>query len=413
MQRALGVLVLVLCAAMLAVLPGATAAPTLALVGVSVDGSPMTSTVVVNGWGGQVLTIAGTAPDTSGPLAVTIGSSTCAVPPTLTGTGAFTIACVLPVLPVGAVNDVTVTLGGASATLQAAVDAPANLTVESVAGCVDNGTTSTAGCPQAGGLTLQLRGSDFGPNAVALVGGKVCPTTALPSASSWTCLLPAGSGTQPLTVVSDHGVVETGLTVAYAGSEPPPALPAPTGVTAVAGDGQATVSWSTAADPAATAYRVTPSTPAGPLPAVSFTVPASGQAATMSGVVGGLANGTPVTFTVAAEEAGQTGDESTATAPVVPAGLPGAPSALATRATFGGLRVSWTAPAADGGSPVSGYTVTAFRNGVAAATAQATGTSTLLRLRTGVYVLEVSATNAVGTGPASAPTAPKLVIGRP
>jgi hypothetical protein len=250
---------------------------------------------------------------------------------------------------------------------------------------------------------------------IVLVGGRVCATT-LPSTATWTCVLPAGSGTEPVTIVTSAGPVETGLDVSYAGAVTTP-LPAPTGVTATAGDGEATVSWSTAADPTATAFRVTPSTPAGALPAVTFAVPGGGAPATMSVVVAGLANGVATTFTVAAVAGAQTGAESAPSAAVVPSAapagpaVPGAPGSPTARERLTGVvDVAWTAPAASGGSPVTGYRLTAYSDGSPRATVTTTGTSAQLRLPTGVYVFTVAAENAAGTGAASAPSAPLLVI---
>src|SRR5262249_29080008 len=95
---------------------------------------------------------------------------------------------------------------------------------------------------------------------------------------------------------------------------------APTGVTATAGNGQATMSWtapSSSGSGAVTSYTVTASP--------------GGQTATVNGStttarVSGLTNGTPYTFTVTATNAAGTGPASTASNSVTPsASLPPPP----------------------------------------------------------------------------------------
>jgi Fibronectin type III domain len=411
MRRIIGVLVgLFVLGATFVALPGASAAPAaIVLTAMTLDGGQPLQTAVVDNWGGDVLDIYGTASDTSSPN-VAIGSSTCLVPPTVSGTAsAFDVTCVLPILPPGTIANVTVTLGGQSATLEHAVATPVEPSVTAISGCEDNGSGDTTNCPDDGGVTVQVSGTGLTQDSVVLVGGKVCANLRFTSSTQRSCVLPPGTGTQPVTLVSATGPVETGLTLSYAAAaSPPPA--APTGVTAVPADGQATVSWSTAADPDATAFRVTPSTPAGPQPAVTFAVPAAGAPATMSAVVAGLADGTPVTFTVAAENGSNVGDESQSTPAVVPAGVPSAPTGVSARLALDGVHLSWSAPATDGGSPVTGYTITPFVDGVALPAVHATTTTATLKLRTGVYVLEVAASNATGSGPFSSPTGPTLAI---
>ena len=69
--------------------------------------------------------------------------------------------------------------------------------------------------------------------------------------------------------------------------------------------------------------------------------------------------------------------------------------------------VSWTAPS-DGGSPITGYTVTPYIGATAQTPTTVTGTppatsTTVTGLTNGTaYTFKVTATNAVGTGPASA-----------
>ena len=116
----------------------------------------------------------------------------------------------------------------------------------------------------------------------------------------------------------------------------------------------------------------------------------------------GLTNGTAYTFTVAAINIAGTGTASTASASVTPATTPGAPT-IGT-ATFGNASatVTWTAPANNGGSAVTGYVITPYKAGVAQATQTFNSTATT-QTASGLtngssYTFTVAAINRVGTG---------------
>src|SRR5205823_8968187 len=86
--------------------------------------------------------------------------------------------------------------------------------------------------------------------------------------------------------------------------------------------------------------------------------------------------------------------------------LPGAPTNVSAAAGNAQAAVSWTAPAPNGSGTITGYTVTAAPGGATATTTGAT-TATVTGLTNGTaYTFTVTATNAIGTGPASAASAP-------
>jgi hypothetical protein len=98
-------------------------------------------------------------------------------------------------------------------------------------------------------------------------------------------------------------------------------------------------------------------------------------------------------------------DDVSVTSSQATATQPAAPSGVIATAGNGTATVSWTAPAT-GGSPITGYTVTPYIGGTAkpATTVGGTATSaTVTGLANGTsYTFTVTATNAIGTGPASA-----------
>ena len=214
--------------------------------------------------------------------------------------------------------------------------------------------------------------------------------------------------------------------VALQGSATPPASPA--GVTATAGDGQATVRWSAPANGGSpiTAYTVTPYVGGVAQPGLARTVTGSPPATTAP--VPGLTNGTTYTFSVKATNAIGVGAESAQSNPVVPSAptAPGIPANVTATAGNQQVVVGWTAPAT-GGSPLTSYTVTPYVNGTAQIflVQTVTGsppatTATVTGLTNGTtYTFTVTATNAIGTGPesnqsnaatpATVPTAPTAV----
>ena len=189
-----------------------------------------------------------------------------------------------------------------------------------------------------------------------------------------------------------------------------PSVPgAPTGVTATAGNGSASVSWtaptSTGGSPI-TSYTVTPYV--GSTAQTPVTV--SGSPPATSTTVTGLTNGTNYTFTVSATNTNGAGPASAPSNAVTPSNLPGAPTGVTATAGNGSASVSWTAPTSTGGSPITGYTVTPYVGSTAQTPVTVSGSppatsTTVTGLTNGTsYTFRVSATNANGAGPASAPS---------
>ena len=174
---------------------------------------------------------------------------------------------------------------------------------------------------------------------------------------------------------------------------------APTGVSGVRGDGQVTVSWSAptnTGDPDLTGYTVTAS-PDGKTCQWTFGSP--------SCTVLGLTNGTAYTFTVTATNAFGTGSASSASAAVTPGRVPGAPTGVSGVRGNGQVQVSWSAPANDGGYPVTGYTVTSTPGNKICTTA--TTSCTVSGLTNGTsYAFTVIASNDVGDSAPSAASSP-------
>jgi trimeric autotransporter adhesin len=217
--------------------------------------------------------------------------------------------------------------------------------------------------------------------------------------------LTAGGTASPLTVsgltngttytftVKAINAIGSGAASTASNSVTPATVPgAPTVGTATAGNAQATVSFtapSSNGGSAITGYTVT-SSPGG------LTV--SGSASPLT--VTGLNNGTAYTFTVKATNVVGSGAASAASNSVTPATVPGAPTIGTATAGNAQANVSFTTPASNGGSAITGYTLTSSPGGL---TASGTASPiTITGLTNGTeYTFAVTAANAVGTSVAS------------
>ena len=179
-----------------------------------------------------------------------------------------------------------------------------------------------------------------------------------------------------------------------------------TGVSAAAGPGSATVSWSAPSSGGApTSYKVTPYI--GSTAQATKTV--TGSPLPTSTTVSGLTPGQSYTFTVQASNAigdGPSSGQSNAVTPRTAVTTPGAPTGIAATARRRGPpRCRGRAPANNGGSPITGYTITPYIGSTAQAddpaAASATSASVTGLTNNTTYTFTVKATNAIGTGPES------------
>jgi hypothetical protein len=333
---------------------------------------------------------------------------------TYTG-NASTLSCVLAGLTDGDsyLATVTATTAGGSASATSATFIPAGPPAAPAA------PTVTAGLRQ-----VAVSWTAPASNGAAITGYTVTATD----------LDTPGNGGQSCTAFSTNCTV-TGLTPGdrytfivvatnTAGNSPPspasvaavPYAPpaAPTAPTATAGASSATVTWTA---PAANGSPIGSYQMYG----TDFTNSANSGlmciTADTSCIIGGLVAGDTYTFTIQAVNSAGSSPASPPSNAVQPYTVPDPPSSVTAHPATGSATITWTQPGSDGGSPITGYTVTLndtsnTSNGGQTCTVTAL-TCTIAGLTNGdSYVAQVVASNAVGDS-APATSAAVTPIGVP
>jgi len=198
--------------------------------------------------------------------------------------------------------------------------------------------------------------------------------------------------------------VGTGAASGTVSATPATTPGAPTIGTGTPGNGQATIAFTAPASNGGspiTGYIVIPFLGSSPLTPRAFNSTAT------TATVTGLTNGKTYQFRIeAANVVGVSSPVLTNTVKV--GGPPGAPTGVTAKAGPGKATVHWKAPASNGGSPITAYVVTPYRNGVAqtARTFKSTATTqTVTNLSAGKsYTFRVAAKNAKGVGKPSSPS---------
>ena len=297
----------------------------------------------------------------------------------------------------GAATGASPTEGGAAAPVTATNatetnPAPSSPSNRAAPATVPDAPTMVAANPGASeaSVSFKLPGSGAdqitGCTVTANPGGITAPGAGSPITVSG-----LSNGTAYTFTVTAANKVGTGPPSDPSNSVTPAPVPdAPAILTAEAGNSVAKVSFKAPASDGGskiTSYTVTSS---------------SGQKASGSAspiTVKGLTNGTSCTFTVTAANKIGSGPPSKASNSVTPATVPGAPGIVRVRAGNSEARVSFKAPASNGGSRITSYTVTSTSGQTASGSASPIIVKGLIKGTP--YRFRVTAANKIGVGPPS------------
>ena len=264
----------------------------------------------------------------------------------------------------------------------------------------DGNATITVVAPSSGGAPTSY-------TVTASPGGATC--TVISPATSCTITGLNNGTSYSFSTVANNATGSSSASPSSAAVSPAGKPGVPTGITATIGNGSATVSLTPPTNtggPAITSYTMTAS-PGG----ATCTVNAPATSCSISP----LDNGTAYTFTATAYNGVARSDTSTASASVTPATVPGAPTITsASSSTSGSTTVNFSAPASNGGSAITGYTITSNPGGFTC-TAAANATSCAVSgLTDGVaYTFTAVATNAIGNSTSSGASSAVTSAGAP
>ncbi len=300
--------------------------------------------------------------------------------------------------------------------------APSNISLSTTSGTIAGGGTVTVSGSNLSGATAIEIGTtaeqQAGTPVVLLPCSSVITTNCFVANANGTLTIPS-MPSRPTAAAVTVTVVTQGVSGAaayvYTAAPGTPAAP-----TATAGVTSATVTW-TASSPNGspiTGYVVTPYLNGVAQTPISYPSTATTQTLT------GLTAGASYTFTVAVVNAVGTGPASPQSNAVVPYTVPGRPTITAATAGDLSATLTWSPPASNGGSAITGYVVTPYLNGVAQTPVSYPSTATtqtVTGLTAGAsYTFTVAAVNAAGTGlPSTVSTTvtpnanPQLTFGPP
>ncbi len=321
-----------------------------------------------------------TAPRFDGGAAITSYTATCGTQ-SASGTGSPLVVTGLVVgTPVTCTVTATNIVGTGAASLPSNSVTPAT---------VPDPPTAVAAVPGDTIVTVSFSPPAFDGDSPITLYTALCGTHSASGAGSPIVVTGMQNFVAASCVVTATNAVGTSLPSAPSNIVTPAQVPgAPTAVSAVAGDAQATVSFAAPASD-------------GGSPITSYIARCGTQSAPgslPSIVVSGLTNGVSVTCSVAAVNAIGEGPSATASSAVTPAGLPGAPTGVSAVPGNGQATVSFTPPLSNGGSPILSYTATCGTH----STPGASPPLIVAGLANGTTVsCSVRATNAQGVGPAS------------